>query len=400
MLNLYYFISSLRLNSYSRHLHSLIVRCYMILQAPSRNWKIYSNSDAMVKDIQDVMDWIDQLLAEETEILCIKEEGQSHYLHQTTDSNKFFKLVLQPDVEALAAGQAIEGVTLVFNLKDLYLLGFLHNNIWYFYSDAGLEGSGHNEPGNEKFWDKLPFSGGYINDMFKNIKVGAYELNISHHALSQYLTRLKKGQQDEIQTALYRIIVVISEAKRFPQWLQVLHKSFADKLSMVAGSTFGVLFQNWSKLCRKVFKGPENFKPNKNFATYGELVSTVSVLLSSAFSDDDESMESIDWKSHEPKFVFDPDYDMEDEAVVDDEEEDEVVDEEEGEEVVDDEEGAECEEKEMEQKEEEDTDQMEEDEEDAMAEEDKKSGGRGHKCCYWVVFFICIMLLLVWMTVF
>lgn len=347
------------------------------------------------------MDWIDWLLTKESDIVCIEEEGQSHYLHQTTDDIKFFKLVLQPDDEALAVGQAIEGVTLVFSLKDLYLLGFLHNNTWYVYSDARLDGSRHNEPGNDKYWDKLPFQGGYTKDMFTNIKVGAYQLNISHHALSQYLSRLKKGQQDEIQSALYRVIVVIAEAKRFPQWLRVLQKSFADKLPIIVGPTFGYLFQNWKKTCKKVLKGPQEFKPDNVFATYGELVSSITVVLKSACVDDDKSECSIDWQSKEIEFVFDSDYDMKEEEEEETEEEDgdEHEREEKGEvdsdQMKEDVEDAIAEEdddghKEREEKGEEDSDQMEEDE-DAVAEEDKKSGGRGHNYCYWIIFFMCIM---------
>lgn len=57
----------------------------------------------MVKKNQDVMDWIDQLLANEVGIFCVEDEDQCHYLHQTTDG-VFFKLVLQLDVETLTAG--------------------------------------------------------------------------------------------------------------------------------------------------------------------------------------------------------------------------------------------------------------------------------------------------------
>ena len=47
----------------------------------------------------------------------------------------------------------------------------------------------------------------------------------------------------------------------------------------------------------------------KDFATYGELVGTVSVLLKSAFANYEKIVDSIDWQSHEEKFVFDLDYD-------------------------------------------------------------------------------------------
>jgi hypothetical protein len=51
--------------------------------------------------------------------------------------------VLQPDVEALTAVHAMEGVTLAFSLKDLYLLSFLYNNILYFYLDTRVDVSRH-----------------------------------------------------------------------------------------------------------------------------------------------------------------------------------------------------------------------------------------------------------------
>lgn len=50
---------------------------------------------------------------------------------------------------------------LVFNTFNLYLAGFQFQNRWYFFSDADLAGSGHDEPGNEDYWRLLPFDGGY-----------------------------------------------------------------------------------------------------------------------------------------------------------------------------------------------------------------------------------------------
>lgn len=57
------------------------------------------------------------------------------------------------------------------------------------------------------------------------------------------------------------------------------------------------------------YKKSWNFEPDKDFATYSELVGTMSVLLKSAYADDEKSMDFIDWQSYEMKFVFDPSYD-------------------------------------------------------------------------------------------
>lgn len=50
-----------------------------------------------------MLDWIDQLLANEVGIFCIEEEDQYHYIHQTRDIRLEMagSLVLQPNVEAL-----------------------------------------------------------------------------------------------------------------------------------------------------------------------------------------------------------------------------------------------------------------------------------------------------------
>lgn len=124
-------------------------------QAPCRIWRLRSDPNAAIVEHQAVMRWIDQLLDARAELFYPQEGGQDHLpLHQTSllQEGSFFRLILSPDPDMLDHGQPLHGVTLVFSLLDLYLLGFLHSNVWYLYDDARVEGSGHSEEGNHHYW--------------------------------------------------------------------------------------------------------------------------------------------------------------------------------------------------------------------------------------------------------
>lgn len=183
----------------------------------------------------------------------------------------------------LKPGQHDQGVTLLFSFKDLYLLGFLHNNIWYVFDDADLGGSGHLEAQNKQHWTTLGFGGGYNNsDSFTAVSLGLLGLYYTHDSLSHYLDRKTKDQRQEIENALFRVIVVISEARRFPAWLAHLQAGFAAYESFVVDTpsmVFSLVFKKWSAISKRVFVGPVNIVAGDGFATYAELILSVSVLL-------------------------------------------------------------------------------------------------------------------------
>lgn len=59
-------------------------------------------------------------------------EGKSYTFGLTADSG-FFKVVIIPAPELTDEQQPL---TLVFSFRDLYLVGFLHGDIWYVFDDA------------------------------------------------------------------------------------------------------------------------------------------------------------------------------------------------------------------------------------------------------------------------
>lgn len=261
------------------------------------------------------MMWIDQGLDARADLFY--PEGLEEGLHRTSleVEGSFFKLIICPAPDMLDADQPLQGVTLLFSFVDLYLLGFLHDNIWYVFDDARLEGSGHLDEGNDRYWKTLGFNGGYNSAEFTSVPLGLFELNLTHHTLSQYLQRLKKGQQDEVKKCLFRIIFAIAEAKRFPHCLQTLHDIFSSGTSRVVGVFIDHMCKNWSKSSKRIVQGPENFEPVDGYNTYTELLASVSVLLTEppkgpAANEEGEDV-TANPQQHEPLIVFLPDFDLE-----------------------------------------------------------------------------------------
>jgi hypothetical protein len=102
----------------------------------------------------------------------------------------------------------------------LYLVDFLHKNMWYVFDDADLTESGHLE--NLGAYQKLGFSGGYRGNRFHTVLIGIPELFQTHDALSNYYNIRKSSQLRDVVNGLYRLIVVIADTVHILEWRRCL----------------------------------------------------------------------------------------------------------------------------------------------------------------------------------
>lgn len=128
-------------------------------QFPERVWEIFRDPLRMAASTQAALAWIKE---EEIKWAMAENNGKPKVFVEVIDgvpyerpivaNGGFFKLLMRVQGE--------EDVPLVFSFRDLYLLGFLQSNVWWLFSDADLEGSGHlNHTG---VWRHLKFDGGYM----------------------------------------------------------------------------------------------------------------------------------------------------------------------------------------------------------------------------------------------
>jgi hypothetical protein len=259
----------------------------------------------MAREQQQVFNWIDSLLEQETSPFVF-DDGHKTKIVQQTSNGGFFRLVLRSE-----AGE--DEVELVFSLRDLYLMGFLQGNIWYLFSDSRLDGSGHDEPEHLHEWTYLKFRGNHTDDRIMEVQIGVNGL------LDTVDTLLNHHNRSD-----FRVSVAISEAKRFHEWLLVLLDIFSTGDSHPVGEVFGKLFRMWSSISSKVLDGPDKFEPVPGFDTYGDAVSALDVLL---IKQKRKKPKKVEAEFFNPACQFDSDYDIiqesEEEEVVVEEEEDE-----------------------------------------------------------------------------
>lgn len=109
-----------------------------------------------------------------------------------------------------------QDVELVFSLEDLYLLGFFDEcqNVWRFFKNARLEGSGHKDANHAGEWELMEkVDGGYSGNVFTAVDVSISGLTRTYNALTSYTQRVKNGNLADVKKALRRIMFVICEAK-------------------------------------------------------------------------------------------------------------------------------------------------------------------------------------------
>lgn len=202
----------------------------------------------------------------------------------------------------------------------MYLLGFLQGNKWYVFSDARLKGSGHDQAEHLHEWTKIGFRGNHTDDRLGNVEIGVSGLIGTIKTLLNH----ERRKLQEVKTALYHVIVTVSKAKRFPEWLRDLLKIFTTGNPHPVGVDFANLFMKWSKMSKRVLDGPNMFTPLLNYETYTAVVSAVAVLLQKKRKKE----KAVESEFRNPVAQYDPDYDI----IQSDSEEEEETEEEKSEE--------------------------------------------------------------------
>lgn len=201
-------------------------------------------------------------------------EGKSYTFGLTADSG-FFKVVIIPAPELTDEQQPL---TLVFSFRDLYLVGFLHGDIWYVFDDARLIGSGHNE--HPEAYRLLGFKGAYVNIHFSTVEVSNWDLHQSYDSLVHYPGRSK----NEVMVALYRLIVVVSEACRFPEWMSHVQSLLENMMTETADHErhFSRMFKDWSTISKRARRGVARFVVAEGdmFPSFESLLQNIGVALS------------------------------------------------------------------------------------------------------------------------
>ncbi|KAL6870570.1 hypothetical protein ACP4OV_014418 [Aristida adscensionis] len=173
-------------------------------EAPTKVWQLYEDGQRNTRSHQRLMKWIRHVIEAQGKA---ENGGARNVLSVTcggqplTPRGGFFVVIMRAP-----EGWGKEDLPLAFSCKNLYLLGFMRRNRWHFFDDA--------EDLPEGVWERLPFSGGYRGDKFNSVDIGVFELWLSHDALVDYPWR----SQAEVENGVFRLIVVICEAVRFPAW--------------------------------------------------------------------------------------------------------------------------------------------------------------------------------------
>jgi hypothetical protein len=229
----------------------------------------------MAKLHDDMIQWIKDELAKKAkaenngiaQVVTQEVNGTSYSFGLTADSG-FFKLVITPASDFTDQQRPL---VLVFSFRDLYLLGFFHGTTWYLFNDADLEGSGHLEhPGACQLLD---FKGSYVDTHFASVELSNYNLFQSYDSLMHYPNR----SRNEIMVAVFRYIVIIPEACRFPEWHSRVHFILKNMLTETIRKKFRIWFKDWSTICKKARRGADRFvaKPGDYFTTFESLVQTI-----------------------------------------------------------------------------------------------------------------------------
>lgn len=110
--------------------------------------------------------------------------------------------------------------------------------------------------------------------------IGIEELFLTHGTLSDYVRR-RVHQLDEVKNALFRLMVVIPEAVRFPTWrcqvLAVLRHGASEVVDRMGH--FSLFFNDWSSMSKAVLAGRAKFKPSTLFPTYSKLLASITFIL-------------------------------------------------------------------------------------------------------------------------
>lgn len=115
--------------------------------------------------------------------------------------------------------------------------------------------------------------------------------NSTYCILSHYQDQIDQHIQHVVEAAMFRLIIVMPEAWRFPGWKRYLQEAwrFPSITSILiladnphTGLKFSHLFQKWDKISKHIVDDPLNYTIEKHiegFPDYASLLPAVSVLL-------------------------------------------------------------------------------------------------------------------------
>ncbi|TVU30071.1 hypothetical protein EJB05_21677, partial [Eragrostis curvula] len=208
-------------------------------------------------------------------VVTLTAEGNAQNFQLTPDSGFFTVMLRQP--QGWGGEQNAPPVPLIFSFSDLYLVGFVHENICYVFSDAKMDGIP------EQFYVRLQFDGGHKRQDTHTVKLGLDGLYQTYSTLRNFPQRLERRSLD-VEIALFRIIAVVSEAIRFPLWFNhfasVLERGVSESVDEV--KHFSKFFPNWSDMSKRARRGEDRFEaePGDVFVGYRQLLQCITLLLS------------------------------------------------------------------------------------------------------------------------
>lgn len=103
---------------------------------------------------------------------------------------------------------------------------------------------------------------------------------MSYDSLVHYPDR----SQNEVMVALYRIIVVVSEASRFPEWMSHVQSLLKNMMAETADHEryFSSMFKDWSTISKRARRGVARFVVEEGdmFPSFARLLQNLGVALS------------------------------------------------------------------------------------------------------------------------
>jgi hypothetical protein len=215
------------------------------------------------------------------------------YTHKATqlpkDKTKYFVLVMHGPEDC----PNVEPLKFLFSLHNLYLEGFLQNNVWQIFKDSKLHGV--DEVAYSQWIRRLPIKCNY-NDLkpdYFTIRTGFYGQLHTLNVVPKY------GKIDikEVNVGISRTIATVSEGLRFPALSKHIMFGFnsaseselknetIDDLGKLESKQNRKLFwdsvRDWKIYCKQISSGKDKFTPapNEGFPTFESVVAFVGVVL-------------------------------------------------------------------------------------------------------------------------
>lgn len=156
---------------------------------------------------------------------------------------------------------------ILFSLKNLYVMGFLHANKWKLFSDADeLDGVSVEEKA--RWTTRLGFKGSYtvggLQPDFTTLKLSKAAI------LGLYRTLLRPGMvsEEELKEAFATLAVITSECTRYPELqrllLQLIFNDESEVVAMICGiygECYSVHIRSWDTYCDMAYAGENGFEP-------------------------------------------------------------------------------------------------------------------------------------------